>query len=204
MLMLEQGYSVPLADIEWNTGDPKKLQDNRMGLSLKPGPSSDDKNFQRLLNGDLDAVIVTTGPRYWSMFGPNKRDKTIARYPGLRPLINDPEMMAETYRRTGLCPITDTAVVTAELVNRHPALPAQLVGAFSQANDLAPKYRSEKENDLAQREIQLLGEDPHRYGLGKNQRRNLATLLDLFARLGVLERYIEPEDLFVPSTRSLG
>ncbi len=26
MLMLEQGYSVPLADIEWNTGDPKKLQ----------------------------------------------------------------------------------------------------------------------------------------------------------------------------------
>jgi hypothetical protein len=44
---------------------------------------------------------------------------------------------------------------------------------------------------------------PHRYGLGENQRKNIAAFLGLLARMGALPASIEPERLFVPSTRDL-
>ena len=34
-------------------------------------PDSDDDNYELLLKGELDAVMQTTGPRYFSMFGPD-------------------------------------------------------------------------------------------------------------------------------------
>jgi 4,5-dihydroxyphthalate decarboxylase len=201
MVLLEQAYGARLTDIEWHSGNPDPLVNNRMGLTLKRGPREVGENLDRLLRGELDAVIVTTGPRYWSMFGDDKLDQLLASRSGLRSLVSEPDMIAATYKRTGLYPITDIAVVGADIPRLHPELPAQLVEVFSQANDLAPRYRSTKEEALARREIELLGEDPHRYGLGENPRRNLAALLDLLARLGALERAVEPEELFVPSTR---
>jgi 4,5-dihydroxyphthalate decarboxylase len=203
MLMLEQGYGVGLADLIWHCGDPTKLPDNRLGLALKRGADTDEENFQLLLGGALDAVVVTTGPRYWSLFGGAREDEALARFPGLRPLTHDAEAIAQVYRRTGLYPITDTGVVSANLLEGDPALPRKLVEAFSRANDLAAKYRSAEEERLARRELQLLGEDPHRYGLGENQRKNIAAFLDLLARMGALPKYLEPEQLFVPSTRDL-
>lgn len=204
MLLLERAYRVCLTDIEWHSGNPDPLVNNRMGLTLKRGPREVGENLDRLLRGELDAVILTTGPRYWSMFGGDKLDQLLADRSGLRPLVSEPDMIAATYKRTGLYPITDIAVVSADIPRLHPELPAQLVELFSQSNDLAPRYRSSKEEALARREVELLGEDPHRYGLGENPRRNLAALLDLFARLGALERAIAPAELFVPSTRGSG
>ncbi len=200
MLMLEQGYGVNPADVIWHCGDPGKLPDNRLGLALKRGADSDVENFKLLLRGELDAVVVTTGPRYWSLFGGAREDEALVRFPGLRPLIQDAETIAQVYRRTGLYPITDTAVVSANLLKGDPALPRKLAEAFSRANDLAAKYRSAEEEQLARRELELLGEDPHRYGLDENQRKNIAAFLDLLWRMGALPASIEPERLFVPST----
>jgi len=201
MLMLEQGYGVKLADVIWHCGGPtSKLPANPLGLALKPGPETDEENFKLLLGGELDAVVVTTGPRYWSLFGGAREDEALARFPGLRPLIQDAETIARVYRRTGLYPITDTGVVSANLLKGDPALPRKLVEAFSRANDLASKYRSAEEEQLARRELHILGEDPHRYGLGENQRKNIAAFLDLLARMGALPVSIDPERLFVPST----
>ena len=202
MVVLEQAFGVRPVDIEWHSGDPNALVNNRMGLTVKRSPRAIGENLDRLLRGELDAVIVTTGPRYWSMFGRSNLDQVLEGRSGLRSLISEPEMIAATYKRTGLYPITDIGVVSADLARLHPGLPARLVEAFSQANDLASRYRSREEEALARREIELLGEDPHRYGLGENARRNLAALLDLLARLGALEHTIEPEELFVPCTRS--
>jgi hypothetical protein len=171
-----------------------------MGLTLKRGPRGDAENLDRLMRGELDAVILTTGPRYWSMFGGGKLDQALAGRSGLRSLISEPEMIAATYKRTGLYPITDIGVVNADLPRLHPELPAKVVEVLSRANEMASRHRSREEEAMARREIELLGEDPHRYGLRENPRRNLAALLDLLARLGALERYIEPEKLFVPST----
>jgi len=200
MVMLEQVYGVPLADIEWHSGNPDALVTNRMGLTVIRGLRGTGENLDRLLRGELDAVIVTTGPRYWSMFGGGKLDQVLASRPALRSLISNPEVIAAAYKRTGLYPITDIGVVNAHMPQLHPGLPARLVEVFSQANDLAPQYRSREEEALAQREIELLGEDPYRYGFGENPRHNLAALLNLLARLGALERTLDPEELFVPGT----
>ena len=200
MLMLEQAFGVPLGDIEWHSGEPEALVNNPMGLTVRRGPRPVEENLDRLMRGEVDAVIVTAGPRYWSMFGGHNLDQVLGGRSDLRSLISEPEMIAATYKRTGLYPITDLGVVSSDLPRLHPEIPARLVEAFSQANDLASRYRSTEEEALAQREIELLEEDPHRYGLGENARRNVAALLDLLTRLGVLGRAIEPEELFVTST----
>ena len=199
-LMLEQAFDVTLADIEWHSGEPEVLVHNPMGLTIKRGSRAVDENLQRLLRGELDAVIVTAGPRYWSMFGGHNLDQILAERSDLRSLISEPEMIAATYKRTGLYPITDLGVVGAHLPRLDPELPRRLVEAFSEANDLASRYRSSEEESLARLEIELLGVDPHRYGLMDNARRNVGALLDLLRRLGVLGRAVEPEELFVPST----
>jgi len=199
-LMLEQAFDVPLADIEWHSGEPEGLVHNPRGLTIKRGPRAVGENLERLLRREVDAVIVTAGPRYWSMFGGHNLDQVLAGRSDMRSLMSEPEMIAATYKRTGLYPITDLGVVSAELPRLHPELASRLVEAFSEANDLASRYRSSQEESLAQREIELLGEDPHRYGLTDNARRNVAALLDLLTRMGALGRAMEPEELFVPST----
>jgi 4,5-dihydroxyphthalate decarboxylase len=199
-LMLEQAFDVPLADIEWHSGEPEGLVHNPMGLTIKRGPRAVGENLERLLRREVDAVIVTAGPRYWSMFGGHNLDQVLAGRSNMRSLIGAPEMIAATYKRMGLYPITDLGVVSADLPRLHPELPPRLVEAFSKANDLALRYRGSQEESLAHREIELLGEDPHRYGLTDNARRNVGALLDLLTRLGVLGRVMEPEELFVSST----
>lgn len=199
-LMLEQAFDVSLTDIEWHCGEPEGLVNNPLGLKIKRGSRVVSENLERLVVGELDAVIVTAGPRYWSMFGGHNLEQALAGHANLRSLINEPEMIAETYKRTGLYPITDLGVVGAELPQRYPELLPRLVEAFSQANKLASRYRSGEEESLAHREIELLGEDPHQYRLTDNVRRNVKALLEFLTRLGVMGRVLEPEELFVPST----
>ncbi len=199
-LMLEQAFDVSLTDTEWHSGEPEGLVNNPLGLNIKRGSRVVSENLERLVKGELDAVIVTAGPRYWSMFGGHNLEQVLAGHSSLRSLINEPEIIAETYKRTGLYPITDLGVVSASLARLHPELPPRLVEVFSEANDLASRYRPSEEESLARREIELLGEIPHRYGLTDNVRRNVKALLVFLTRLGVMGRVFEPEELFVPST----
>jgi ABC-type nitrate/sulfonate/bicarbonate transport system substrate-binding protein len=204
LMMLEAAYGIDLHDIVWRTRAPDQPKNNRMGLRMEQGPDNEPELFEQLRRGEIAAVYVTTGPRYWSMFGGagDKADEVVSPYKDLRPLITDPAVMADTYRRSGgLYPITDVGVMDAGLAARHPDAPAKVVDALAQANALSSKYRDAAEQKLAEREIELLGEDPHQYGLTANARKNLATVLDLFYHLGSIERKVEPEELFVPSVR---
>lgn len=196
LMMLEQAYGLDLRGIEWRMGDGV-LPVNRLGLNLGPGPATDAEVFELLVRGELDAVVVTGGPRYWSLFGGDKIDEEIRSHP-VRPLIADPATIADAYRRTALYPITDLAVVREGLGAADLDVPARLVEAFSRSNAVASRYRGADEEALAQREIELLGEDPHLYGLGANPRRNLAAFIDFLYRLGAIERFVEREALFVP------
>ncbi|MPZ14810.1 MAG: hypothetical protein GEU73_10390 [Chloroflexi bacterium] len=198
LMMLEQGYEIPLTEVDWRLGDPASLPTNRMGLRLSRGPDSVAGTFEALRSGDLDAIIVTLRPRHWSLFGPDLLHFGRGDVSDMRPLIADPHAIADIYRRTGLYPITDLAVVTPDLVQRHPELPAGLVEALSEANTLAAEYMGAEEAALARQEVNLLGEDPHRHGLGSNARHNVATFVDFLYRLGAFDRPVESEQLFVP------
>ncbi len=200
LMVLEQAYGVDVKSIEWYMGDPALLPVNRMGLNLHLGPDNDDENYDLLLRGELDAVMQTTGPRYRSMFGGDYVDRDVAAHPGIRRLLSDPQVMADSYRKSGLYPISDVVTISADAVQKHPELPRQLLDAFSQANARADAYRPAEEQALAKREIELLGDDPHVYGVTENARKNLTAFTDFLYRLGAIERALPPEELFYTSS----
>lgn len=195
LMMLDRAYGIPLQEVEWRLGRADLLPNNRMGLRFRNGEPTNQGNFDQLRRGELDAVIVTGGPRYWSLFGPEKLD--VDRDDDIRPLVSDPQGIADVYRASRLCPITDVVVVRPGLADDQPGLAAKLVDVFSRANELAPEYRSADEQRMAEEEVRLLGEDPHRYGLGEDERRNLAEYIDFLYRMGAIERYVEPEAIFI-------
>ena len=197
LMMLEQGYNLSLGDLIFCMGDPDKFHNNRMGLQVKHGPASDDEGFNLLLKGELDALILTSGPRYFSMFGHDRLEEAVAAHAGVRVLINDPSMIAETYRRSGLYPISDLVVLGEKAVAADSEVPAKVLAALSEANKRSSKYRDKAEEKLAQDEIALLGTDPHQYELGPEQRKNIAVYTDFFYRMGAIDRYVEPEELFI-------
>jgi hypothetical protein len=199
-MMLEQGYGVPLNAVKWHSRDPKSGAG--MGLDVTLGPGTDEENLERVLKGDLDAFISNLEGRYWSLFGPDILDHELSLPPGIRPLISTPSLIADTYRRTHLYPITDVVVVRPQLLDENPELPAALMQAFTEAHALASDYRSGIEQHLAQLEVELLGEDPHVPGFNANAEKNIATFLDLLHRLGGLPRTIPPAELFAPATVS--
>lgn len=197
LMMLEQAYGLSLKDMTFCMGNPDNLKNNKMGLRVKQGPATDEEGFQLLIKGELDAVILTSGPRYFSMFGHDRLDEAVAAHPGVRVLINDPATIAETYRRSGLYPISDLVVLGQKVVAADPEVPAKVLTALSEANKRSSNYRDEAEEKLAREEIALLGTDPHEYKLGPEQRKNIAAYTDFFYRMGAIEKYVEPEDLFI-------
>jgi hypothetical protein len=198
LMLLELGYGLDLKAVHWYLGDPAAVANNWLHLDLHPGPKTDEEGVDLLLRGELDAMMFTTGPRYWSMFGPAHQPEQTASL--LRPLVDDPQILADTYARTGIYAITDLAVVKPWVGELDPKLPAKLVGALSEANARSSEYRPAEEQRLAEQEIQLLGKDPHQYGLGADQRRSIAAFIDFLWRAGAIQRNLDPEGLFVPST----
>lgn len=201
LMVLEQAFDVPIAAIHWFMGDPRTLLENRLGLDLSPGPKTEEDCVTAVLRGELDAIMITTGPRYWSMFS-GSGHRFSETHPELRTLGGEPESIAEVYRRTGLYVISDIVVLRPDLAVTRPDLAPRLVEGFSAANRQASNYRDVDEEQLARREIELLGEDPHQYGLTPNARHNIAAYIQFFYRLGAIPQPIEPEEIFIPTTLS--
>jgi hypothetical protein len=200
LMMLEQAYGLPLTEVDWYLGDPSTLVTNRMGLRLSQGPRGVQATLDSLRSREYDAILVTLRPRFWSLFGPDVIHLTGLDYQEFRPLIADPRTIADAYQRTGLYPVSDLLVVAPELITDRPDLPGKLVGLFSEANRLARDYMTPEEIVLADREIELLGRDPHQYGLSEDLRHNLASFMDFEYRLGALDRVVDPEELFAPGS----
>jgi 4,5-dihydroxyphthalate decarboxylase len=200
MMMLEHAYEVPVTEIEWLMGDPSMLPVNRMELRLHRGPDTVQSTLDALRNGEVDAIIVTLRPRYWSLFGPDIVHLTHTDYQEMRPLIGEPTTIAQKFRQTGLYPISDLVTVSPDLAAKHPELPQQLVQLFSEANALAGEYMDPDERALAEQEVELLGRDPHRYGLTADARLNLAAFIDYLYRMGSFDKRVEPEDLLIPGS----
>ncbi len=166
LMMLEQAYGVDLTSLELRM-EEGRFPTNRMGLNMQPFPENNEVALEQLLKGELDAVIMTTGPRYRSLFGGDGLEEVVAANPGIRTLVSDPD---------------------------------SIVDAFSQANDLAHRHRDADEQAMADRELAMLGHDPYRYELGADQHLNLQAYTDFFYRMGAIERSVDAEKLFVPST----
>jgi 4,5-dihydroxyphthalate decarboxylase len=108
------------------------------------------------------------------------------------------------FRETGIFPVMHVITLRAELVDRHPWIPASLTSAFSQAKRLAyDRLRNPRVLPHAfwqhafDEQRDLLGPDPWQYGLTPGNRRAVEAVVRYCAEQGLTARQEPVDDLFV-------
>jgi 4,5-dihydroxyphthalate decarboxylase len=192
--ILEHEYGVPHRSIQWFKQDeeevdwtpPKDLNIQRvaMGRSVE----------KMLVEGDLDALI------HPELIQPIlDRDQRVVR---LFPNYHDLEM--DYYKRTGIFPIMHTTAIKQEVVDKYPWVPINLVQAFEESKKAA--YRRMENPRIVplawfrhfwENQEEILGLDPWIYGLGKENKENLKTLMQYSQEQGLLGRSLPIEELFI-------
>jgi 4,5-dihydroxyphthalate decarboxylase len=189
--ILQDEHDLDLHDIQWVTEHQESAGAPTAGYRIHRMP--DDAGLRTmLLDGELQAVIYPE-----RMHGD-----------GIRSLFPDAPAAERAYaRRTGLFPIMHLVAVRRELVERHPWLANELVTAFEEAKGAALRHTSNPRwlplawgEQALDEQRETLGNDPWRYGLEDNLP-ELRTALRYSHEQGLIDRPIEPADLFWPSTR---
>lgn len=150
---------------------------------------------EALLGGELDAVLSPSFPPAF-----------VRGDPRIRRLF--PDYASEEvayYRQTGIFPIMHVVVLRRSLVARHRWVPSSMAFAFERAKTAAyERLRNPRTLPMAffqrawEEQIELLGPDPWRYGLGGANRDNLATIMRYAHEQGLLASRPSVEDVFVP------
>ena len=204
--LLSDEYGVPASAISWRTGGQEQPgREERSPFDPPPGTEirriPDDRTLSGMLAaGELDAVISARPP---SCF--------LAGTPGVARLFPDPRAAEKDwFRRTGLHPIMHLLVVRRTLAERHPWLPASLYKAFFLAKQRAVLALDRGAalavtlpwvgQELAETRA-ALGPDPWPYGF-KESLKDLQAAIRYSHEQGLIDRLVEPEALFAPSTLS--
>ena len=155
--------------------------------------------FSALRQGEIDALGTTHHPRLLL-----PKDKKIKRL-----FENYKEVEAGYYKRTRILPIMHVIAVRNSAVEKDPDLPGKVFELFSQAKKLGREsvvwnsslYVAWKDHYLDE-EGELFQGDPFAYGLAAN-----AHVIEKFLSYcwdqGIMERRLNPKDLFDPSTWDL-
>ncbi len=202
------GEGVRASDVTWHVGGVDKPgPGERIALTLPDhitvktvtGPDTLDA---MLLSGRLDAIISPRTPA--SMRDGDPRVRHL--YPDLRA--------AEVayYRQTGFFPIMHALAVRKDVATANPWLPKALFEAFSAAKRLrldemalhnvlrvALPWSVHDHADA----MAITGGDPWPYGFKRNLV-ELEAMTEFMAADGTASRKVAPEELFHPSTLSLG
>ena len=131
-------------------------------------------------------------------------------HPDVKPLIADAkEAGYEALRRTGHYPINHTVVVRDDLLSAHPALAADVFGAFAEAKRLYVERlkagRIEKPtaaDEVHRRVMEITGRDPLPYGIAPN-RKTLEDVIQSALEQGIITRPVRVEELFARGTHDL-
>lgn len=194
-----------LTSVRWRTGgldQPGRIERQPLRLSkeLDVAPIPSDRTLtELLLAGELDALTCPRVPRPMRHAGG-----------GIRRLYPDFAARELAYfQTTGVFPIMHAVVIKRSVVDRAPWLPASLYKAFRQAKDVATAglrdlpalpYTMPFLLDALERQHEVFGDDPWPYGVEPN-RATLDAFVTLLAEQGLLERPLDVDTLFHPSTR---
>jgi 4,5-dihydroxyphthalate decarboxylase len=201
--ILQHEYGIALEKIRWFTWTqhsrmemelPKQYQVQKIPAGVKPD--------ELLINGELDAVILTSLFPSFAQGAPNVR----------RLFENYQDVEAAYFKKTGIFPIMHTVAMREDLWKAHPWIATSLYKAFQKSkqvayerlNDLSPYKLSMvwfREPMAQQREV--LGEDPWCDGIEKN-RHTVETLIGYLHEQGMIKERLRVEDLFAPNTLTLG
>ena len=202
--VLAERHGVPVAAVRYRTGglqEPGRVEKltlpDHLGVEVEPIEPGRTLTGM-LLAGELDALYSARRPLPFAQGNP-----------GIRRLFADPRAAEERYfAETGIFPIMHTVVLRRDVYEARPWLARSLFKAFEQARALAMGRLAETNalryslpwlyDDVA-RVQGLMGEDYWAYGLDRNET-TLRTLLRYSYEQGLVDRLIEPRDLFAPET----
>lgn len=134
---------------------------------------------------------------YLGLFGGRTAAPMMAKYPGVKPLIDDTEEITRYTEKTGINPMIHVIALTQAIVGRHPDLPAKLTWTFREARDAAAPYMDADEIAGNAKEREVLGEDPYAYVFGEDEKRTWAALNRYQIEQALLKTMLPLEELFV-------
>lgn len=203
--ILADNHGVPPSRIRWRSG----------GLE-RPGA---EERAPIRVNEDIDLMPIPSGATLSGMLAAGELDGVISPRPPSCFREGDPNVKrlwadhraAERgfFERTRLFPIMHLVAIRADVVERHPWLPARVFAAFADAKRIAI---DELEQTNFLRVMMpwvdldpiraLMGDDFWPYGLAPN-RRELEAVARWSFDEGLAARRLDPEELFEPSTLDL-
>ena len=191
--ILEHEFQVPHKKIRWYKQDDEEVEiDLPKELFLeKVAPGKDVERM--VAEGELDALIH-----------PELIKPILDRDPRVGRLFpNYKELEVDYYKRTAIFPIMHTTAIKQDLVERYPWVPNNLFQAFQKAKERAYKrMENPRRVPLAwfrhalEEQEEILGSDPWAYGLTKDNRKNLDTLMQYSCEQGFIGGKMALEDLF--------
>jgi 4,5-dihydroxyphthalate decarboxylase len=200
---LLDAYDIKTTDMQWFVSGREVYIGNELPVKVEriepPPPFGEEKlQLSKLLSeGVLHGAIVPGDFGYLGLFGGGETAPMMAKYPGVKPLIDDTDEIIRYTKQTGINPIVHLIAVTQEVVDKHPDLPAKLTRAFMEARDGAAAYMDADEIGGNAKERDVLGEDPYAYVLGENEKRALAALNRYQIEQGLLKTTLPLDALFI-------
>jgi 4,5-dihydroxyphthalate decarboxylase len=207
--ILTEHYGLAPSDVTWFVSSTHHWEDSteedvepRDGSTIRryatAGTERLEPACQALLAGEIDVAGITE----------NQAPALLAA--GAARLFEDyAAEEAGYFGQTGIFPIMHVLAMRRSLAEVRPELPAELFGLFSRSKRLAqaaaakvPSWALAWKERYLQDEARLFGGDPWPFGLEAN-RHTLATFIGYCWQQGIAARELQPEELFVASTRSL-
>jgi 4,5-dihydroxyphthalate decarboxylase len=191
--ILKEYYGVRPQDCSWVTSEPE-----RAGFQPPSGVSITVVNQPTetlLLRGEIDALIPPNIP-------PSFKSKD----PRIRRVIKNPRAVVNEYfGETKIFPITHTLVVRQQLLDENPWIVANLLNAFSEAEELCRKsYEYAKRLAfpsaalILEEEEETFGGNPWVHGLTPGNQIVLEKFVEYAQEQGYIPYRPKISDLFAP------
>jgi 4,5-dihydroxyphthalate decarboxylase len=193
---LQAEYGVPWRKLDWYMSKDeavpiKPLEGVKMQI-LKPG----QKIGAMLEQGEIDALMVPHPPK-----------EALRGSRNIRRLFVDPKAEETKYfRKNGYYPIMHVVAFKDQVLAQNPWLARSVLEAFDRAKAACVEYYDDPNwsrfvwgRHLFEEERIAFGEDPWSHGVRKN-RANLERFIGYSLDQGLMEKKLEVEELFAPST----
>jgi len=193
---LQAEYNVPWRKLDWYMSKDEAVPIKPIaGVTmqiLKPG----QKIGLMLEKGEIDALMVPHPPK-----------EALRGSGNIRRLFTDPKAEETKYfRKNGYYPIMHVVAFKDPVLAQTPWLARSVMQAFDKAKQACVEYYDDPNwsrfvwgRHLFEEERIAFGEDPWPHGVKKN-RANLERFIGYSLDQGLMEKKLEVEELFAPST----
>jgi len=194
--MLMHGYGIGVGDVTWVTTREERVQGHTPPNVRVERAESGMRLEELLLAGEIDALVEPDLPAAWL-----QAKGTVAR------LFPDPEKEERAYYElTRTFPIMHPIVIKSEILDRDPWVATSLYEAFAESKRrhgelMQQPHRWSLVWNKLEEERRFFGKDPFAQGLREN-RHDVATMIQFAAEQGMLSRPLGVEELFTDDTRS--